>query len=629
MLISGIGFSALQRATHNPYEHLFTTGSSPKQYMVPSAWGPASAPAPSPFLQPMLQASGGSLSIESANEGTPEPAPSRQQSGLTPGSVSFGPASSQSSRASSPGLAHPYGAPGSAPFIPAASTLGGASASIESASPEDSGAAPPGDGQAELSPIIPYSNSSKGMSGVPIAAPGVSGSSAPSAQSSPLSASSASGPLASTMAYSPSGQHPGGAAPLSAAAFGPAGITAASMNGLSNSGSGDSTGGSSSAGGVSSGSGFGSGSGASSSSGGGSTGSGPGGAPVLSGNGPGDGAGAGAPPGSAAFTEGMAGQSGAPPPETSEALGAGSSSQGAEPLDVEDATSMPALSSAATAATAATAVVSTQLPPQEDPQHDPVLGSGPSLSDAIVTATATPAQMVAVPLSEQQPVTLSSPGVNAAFLEQQADPILVHTNRGSTSWRSNVASPVVPVACQVGFPGTMEVVELNVGGRIFVTTRSTLCKHSNSMLAAMFSGDMQPAQQDHQGRFFIDRNGDHFAIILAYLRNEPLQLLGFGMQRRALEAEARFYQLQDLEQQLSCGVQQIEDTKADLLQRDIAKSTFEEGRMVLFESAKAQIGAVKVTFAHYCEPGDASEALRHLLCALCLELVFAVAKKML
>lgn len=89
----------------------------------------------------------------------------------------------------------------------------------------------------------------------------------------------------------------------------------------------------------------------------------------------------------------------------------------------------------------------------------------------------------------------------------------------------------------------MEVVELNVGGRIFVTTRSTLCKHSNSMLAAMFSGDMQPAQQDHQGRFFIDRNGDHFAIILAYLRNEPLQLLGFGMQRRALEAEARFYQV--------------------------------------------------------------------------------------
>ena len=89
----------------------------------------------------------------------------------------------------------------------------------------------------------------------------------------------------------------------------------------------------------------------------------------------------------------------------------------------------------------------------------------------------------------------------------------------------------------------MEVVELNVGGRIFVMTRSTLCKHSNRVLAAMFSGDMQPAQQDKQGRFFIDRNGDHFAIILANLRGEPLQLPDFGMQQRALEAEARFYQV--------------------------------------------------------------------------------------
>ena len=51
----------------------------------------------------------------------------------------------------------------------------------------------------------------------------------------------------------------------------------------------------------------------------------------------------------------------------------------------------------------------------------------------------------------------------------------------------------------------MEVVELNVGGRVFVTTESTLCKDSNSMLATMFSGQMKPAHKDSQGRFFIDR----------------------------------------------------------------------------------------------------------------------------
>ncbi|KAL0054642.1 hypothetical protein WJX82_000357 [Trebouxia sp. C0006] len=496
MLISGIGFSALQRATHNPYEHLFTTGSSLKQYTTPSAWGPAFAPAPSPFLQPMLKASGGSASIESANESTPEPAPTSE-------SASFRPGSSQTNRASSPGLAHSYGAPGSAPFTPAAGTAGGASASIESASPEDNGAAPPGIGQAELSP---YHNSNK---------------------AGPASDAAGSvGPWGAALAYSPSGQHPEGTAPLSTAAFGPAGITATALNGL-----------------------------------------GPGAAPVLSGTGRGDRAGASTPLGSAAV-EGMASQAGAPPPEAAEALDAGSSPQGsatlatpdtqtrapglqpsfgpsqasyqsalspastaaaaaarggssqgtqgqasaagsaasgaaappgrrkrrimAEPVDVEDATSMPALSTAAMAATATTAVAPSLLPLKEDTLHDPILTSGPGLSDAIVTANATPAQMVAVPLSEQHPTATVT--------------IL------PSSW---------------------------------------------------------------------------------LIRGEPLQLPGFGMQRRALEAEARFYQLQDLEQQLSCGVQSNRDTKADLLQRDIAKFTFEEGSVVLFESAKAKIGAAK------------------------------------
>ncbi len=89
----------------------------------------------------------------------------------------------------------------------------------------------------------------------------------------------------------------------------------------------------------------------------------------------------------------------------------------------------------------------------------------------------------------------------------------------------------------------MEVVELNVGGRAFTTTRSTLCKHGDSMLAAMFCGDLEPGQTDVQGRFFIDRNGDLFAVIISYLRGELLQLPAFGIQRQALAAEAHFYQV--------------------------------------------------------------------------------------
>ena len=59
--------------------------------------------------------------------------------------------------------------------------------------------------------------------------------------------------------------------------------------------------------------------------------------------------------------------------------------------------------------------------------------------------------------------------------------------------------------------------KLNIGGHYFTTTRQTLTKDPNSMLAAMFSGkfDMKPAED---GAFFIDRDGTHFRFILNYLR---------------------------------------------------------------------------------------------------------------
>lgn len=89
----------------------------------------------------------------------------------------------------------------------------------------------------------------------------------------------------------------------------------------------------------------------------------------------------------------------------------------------------------------------------------------------------------------------------------------------------------------------MQVVELNVGGHCFTTLRSTLCKHEDSMLCKMFSGDLAPAQQDSQGRFFIDRDGTHFASVLAYLRGQPMQFPSNFTERSALAVEASFYQV--------------------------------------------------------------------------------------
>lgn len=87
------------------------------------------------------------------------------------------------------------------------------------------------------------------------------------------------------------------------------------------------------------------------------------------------------------------------------------------------------------------------------------------------------------------------------------------------------------------------VIPLNVGGYYFVTTRSTLTKNKDSMLAAMFSGRHE-LDTDSEGRYFIDRDGTYFIHILNFLRDRN-QLPAADI---ALEVykEAQFYQIEDL-----------------------------------------------------------------------------------
>ncbi len=91
-----------------------------------------------------------------------------------------------------------------------------------------------------------------------------------------------------------------------------------------------------------------------------------------------------------------------------------------------------------------------------------------------------------------------------------------------------------------------KLVRLNVGGVIYMTTRTTLCSYPDSMLAAMFSGSMMPGIQDEEGCYFIDRNGSVFGIILDFLRSGNLYLCNDFKHFDLLAAEANFYQLSDI-----------------------------------------------------------------------------------
>ena len=66
----------------------------------------------------------------------------------------------------------------------------------------------------------------------------------------------------------------------------------------------------------------------------------------------------------------------------------------------------------------------------------------------------------------------------------------------------------------VHFP---EVVKLNIGGQIFETNTITLRKDPDSLLATMFSKQIEVIKQESE-TYFIDRDGTNFRHVLNYLR---------------------------------------------------------------------------------------------------------------
>ena len=93
--------------------------------------------------------------------------------------------------------------------------------------------------------------------------------------------------------------------------------------------------------------------------------------------------------------------------------------------------------------------------------------------------------------------------------------------------------------------GIPKIVKLNVGGQYFTTSRQTLTSDPKSMLAAMFSG-RHKQETTGDGSFFIDRDGTHFRFLVNYLRNGELILPEGATFLKELEAEAKFYQLQGI-----------------------------------------------------------------------------------
>lgn len=90
-----------------------------------------------------------------------------------------------------------------------------------------------------------------------------------------------------------------------------------------------------------------------------------------------------------------------------------------------------------------------------------------------------------------------------------------------------------------------EQIELNVGGKLYNTTTTTLTRLPNNLIEKMFTGQM-PIAKDPKGRYFIDRDGEIFGYILDFLRTKSLTLNDHFHDMESLMQEAEFYQINDL-----------------------------------------------------------------------------------
>ncbi|KAI1707658.1 BTB/POZ domain-containing protein [Ditylenchus destructor] len=105
-------------------------------------------------------------------------------------------------------------------------------------------------------------------------------------------------------------------------------------------------------------------------------------------------------------------------------------------------------------------------------------------------------------------------------------------------------------------------VRLNVGGKTFQTTKSTLSSHPESFLARLVNGDL-PSDKDKSGAFLIDRSYEHFDSILNYFRNRVVNLDRNEKAMKDLLCEADFYNVQPLVNEIRKAIEAENGWKND------------------------------------------------------------------
>ncbi|KAM9963235.1 hypothetical protein ACTFIW_006460 [Dictyostelium discoideum] len=137
-----------------------------------------------------------------------------------------------------------------------------------------------------------------------------------------------------------------------------------------------------------------------------------------------------------------------------------------------------------------------------------------------------------------------------------------------------------------------KIIKLDIGGKFYSTSLSTLTKYPNSMLGVMFSGRYE-LPRDKDGKVFIDRDGKLFGFILSYLRDGPLWIPPVDMDlKRRVEVEMSYFGLPSIQYTTQVGMSPMSTPRCvcDVKNQTLGQNSEHQG---IWEEIKGMTTGIK------------------------------------